>query len=178
MSRFLAIPALALILLPSTTFAQFGGMGGMGGGRGGPRMLGGPEPSWPAQRWLVKVETLAGKSVSGTLTLAGVPIDCDLGRYYIKAENVKSVRFTMPNEHAMVMGPGAAIQVQGAVAPREGEEIDGSLVINNWTVETDLGQLTLYPSKLKSVTFLKKVESPRTTAEPVKAEVKEQAEKK
>lgn len=183
MSRFLAVPALAFTfaLLPSSTFAQFGGMGGMGGGgmvmQGG-RRGGSSEPSWPAQRWLVKVETVSGRSVLGTLTLASVPINCDLGDYYIKPENVKEIRFTQVDPPVIYPGGVAA---RGAVLPREGDEIDGTLTVGNWIVETDLGQLMLLPQKLKSVTFFRKAESPsKTTTESTKTEVKieQKAEKK
>jgi hypothetical protein len=181
MSRFLVGSVLTLALLPSTTFGQ-----PAGGGRivrdqaamQAMRASTAPEPQWPAQRWLVKVETLSGKNVLGTLTVSAVPISCDLGRYYIRPENVKSIRF-VPNEQIAMMGAGNS-PVQGAVMPHEGDEIDGYLLLNNWTVETDLGQLTLSPSKLRSLTFFRKVDSPKAAAEPAKAEVKveEKVEKK
>jgi len=167
MSRFVAIPVLVVVLLPSTTFAQFGGMGGPGGGRGGMGGASGhPHRRGQARSGLVKAETVGGKSVSGTLALVSVPVNCDLGRYHIRPENIKAIRFTTPNNQ-QPMGSPEGMSVPGAVATRSGEEIDGNLIVVNWTVETDLGQVTLNPTKLKALTFngLAKVEPPANKAE-------------
>jgi hypothetical protein len=46
------------------------------------------------------------------------------------------------------------------VSTTAGGEVVGSVHVANWTVTTDLGVVTLDPSKLRSVTFTGKVDPP------------------
>jgi hypothetical protein len=161
-SRILAV-ALLTVVMPSTGFAQEGfGMMGMHG------------PAWPHQEWRVQVETTGGTSVAGTLTLVSVPVECELGLYHILPERIKVVRFRKPGEGPAEPderipvprgGPGVASPLRpgyhaGAVSTDKGGEIVGRVYVANWTLKTELGEVTLDPSGLKSVTFTGKVEPP------------------
>lgn len=146
MSRSVTALVIASALVASPGFAQFGG-GGMGG------MVGQNEPSWPTQKWSVKVETGGGKTLTGTLELKDVAVECDFGVYHIRPENVKSIRFIpLPEGTPLIIGPGGA-RTRGAVTTAPGEEIEGAVLVRSWTVETELGQVVLNPSGLRSVTF-------------------------
>ena len=146
MSRFAAGAVLAFALVPSPVFAQFGGMGG-----------GMAYPPWLHQEYSVKVETVEGRNVSGTLPLASVVVECDLGLYHVKPEKVKAVRFLNPKEHVAVRGPDGT-RVPGAVATVSGEEITGTIIVPTWMLTTDLGAVVLDPAKLKSLTLVGKTD--------------------
>src|SRR3954451_7079874 len=134
-----------------------------------------PGPAWPPQQWRVQVETTGEKAVAGTLTLVSVPVECDLGLYHILPERIKVVRFRKPGDGPAELaeripaprgGPGAASPPRpryhpGAVSTDKGGEIVGRVYVENWKVKTELGEVTLDPSGLKSVTFTGKVEPPR-----------------
>lgn len=111
--------------------------------------------------------------MSGSLLIASVPVECDLGIYHIKPEKIKAVRFTNPGEKPAKQkpggGPGGGMGGPSAIAPgyyggavstTTGGEIVGSVYVAHWTVKTDLGVVTLDPSKLKSVTFTGKGDPP------------------
>jgi hypothetical protein len=175
MSRFTAVAVLALALAPASCFAQFGGMGGMGG-------MGGEVPDWALapKEFDVKVETAKGKVVAGKLSLAVVPVDCDLGLYYLTPSKIKVVRFTGPvglpaQEEPEPPVPGVqppgmgvfvpraqlGVGVKGVVVTTTGEEVSGTVYVANWTLKTDLGVLSLAPEKLKAVTFAPAKPEPR-----------------
>jgi hypothetical protein len=100
----------------------------------------------------VKVGTVGGKSVTGTLTVAYIQVVSDLGVYAIKPEKVKEVQISAPapDEGPMITGPSGTM-VPGVVVTRSGDEIAGKIAVNHWQVETDLGSLMLNPETLKSV---------------------------
>ncbi|WP_169978041.1 hypothetical protein [Tautonia rosea] len=153
--RSLAYAMTTLVLIPGTASGQFGGMGG--GGMGGLMM--GQEPPELSER-MVEVEALTGKRVSGPLRLGPIAIDSDFGGYEIPPEKLKIVRFDIPEGHPpmnMYVMPngGWTVSVPGAVVAASGEELAGSLQLYGpLKMTTNLGPLTLDPSKLRSITFL------------------------
>jgi hypothetical protein len=151
MSKVFATTVVALVLLTPPGFAQFGGMGGMGGKSTVP-------PSSPRE-CTVKVETIGGQSLSGTLTLTWVPVECDFGLYRLKPEKVKAIRF-VHSPDSSVVGRGDGLYVKGVVTTTSGEEIRGSVVVSDWTVMTELGVVTLDPTHLTSLSFQEKGEEP------------------
>jgi hypothetical protein len=129
-SGWFAVLAVVLASLPCK--AQFG--------------AGVEEKEYPVQ-----VEMEGGQCVQGKLRLAEVLIDCELGQYQIKAEKVKMIRF--PNPGAEATGPPADRLIKGTVITTSDREIHGLVHVRNWTVETDLGSLTLKPETIKAVNF-------------------------
>lgn len=144
MLRSSMLVASALVLAPSVSLAQ---------------MMPGDSPSPRA----VKVEMVGDRSVTGVLALDDLKVDCDLGLYRIRAEKIESVQFT---PEKVAMDPAAQndpILIPAMVATRTGETIAGSLRLEGeWALETELGSLTLDPSRLQKLTF---------TGEPVTAAV-------
>jgi len=127
MSRSVAFSTLLVVLTPLTGLAQ---------------LVGGTEST-------IKVEMKSGQSVSGTIFLPGILIDCDLGRYAIKTEKIKAIRFTRPTGTVTQEGTS----VEGVVVTTSGDEISGTVFVQEWSVRTDLGDLTLDPAKLKVISF-------------------------
>jgi hypothetical protein len=162
MRRFLIAALLAF--LPSTGFAQFGGMGGMGGGMGG---MGG----FGFEEWTVKLETVNDRTVSGTLTLMSIPVQFDLGIYYLKPEAIKVIRFTRPGEkpsdrkpppHMFQSDPNRTFVrgYYGVSVTTKSEEIVGDLFVAEWSLKTELGSIMLDPSQLKSLTIVGRASQP------------------
>lgn len=162
MSKIGAVAALLVALGPGTVFAQFGGMGGMGGMGGGMGGMG----QQKVKTWAVKIETVNGKSVTGTLSLFSVNVDYELGLYALDPEKIKSVRFTNPGK-TIVSATQGGMWVDAVVTTVSGEEVAGPLAIANWngawTLKTDLGVLTIAPEKLKSISTEPKPKPPATS---------------
>ena len=153
MTRPTILAALAFSLLPATGFAQFGGTGQPPGVPGSQSAQAAPPDQGP-KVYRVKIETAKGVGVTGTLTLATVDVDGDLGVYQIQAEKVKEIRFSEAKEGKHPVTDGRGTRVEGTVVVTSGDEIAGTLLVPSWVVKTDLGQVTLAPGKIKSVTFL------------------------
>ena len=151
MTRSAWLAALAVATLSRPCPAQFGGH---------------PQP--PQEPWTVKAEIGEGRSVTGTLRLAAVLIDCDLGFYELNPARIKVVRFSgradsAPNNRPFPIPFGAGfpmgmfVNLRGTVVTSSGEEIRGSVAVPAWKIETELGALTLNPETLKSITFIERV---------------------
>ena len=161
MFRAFTFAAFALVcgmaLTPGEALAQFGGMGGRGGGMGGMMMMSNQRQDDPRdfKTYPVKVSTVSGQAVSGSLRVAKIHIMCDLGQYAVKPDKIKEVRINLgqgdPNSQ-LIYGPGGT-NVPGTVVTRSGEEINGIVGVpaSGWVVETDLGSLTLHPGTLKTL---------------------------
>jgi len=170
----LAVVVLMVSLASRPAVAQFGG------GAGG--MMTGPPPATPKpgnlKPYPVQVES-GGGIVSGTLRLAAVVLESDLGQYEIKPDKVREIRF-LPrgaNEPYFQIGYLSA-PVPGVIVSRSGEELKGNVIVQQWQLETELGTLTLNPDTLKRVTFAghEKEKAGKEKAEKGKTE-KEKAEK-
>lgn len=154
--------------------AQFGGMS-----PGGGFMSGVIEPPKPGslRPYPVKVET-AGGAVSGTLRLASVVLQGDLGLYEIKPDKVAEIRLDPrnPNE-PVIVGPGGSPH-PGTVVTRSGESLKGRVIIQKWQLETDLGVLTLSPETLRLVSFSgREKERPKDREKPAEREPEKEKEK-
>lgn len=140
---------LMLSLASRPAVAQYGG------GPGG--MMMGPMPTPPKpgnlKPYPVQVES-GGGNVSGTLRLAAVVLQSDLGQYEIKPEKVREIRFLIRNADERFGRIGLlSAPVPGVVVTRTGEELKGNVLVQQWQLETELGTLTLNPATLKLVTF-------------------------
>lgn len=138
--------AFALSLLPQPGFAQFGGMGGgMGGGFG-----------MPARRaYPVEIEVASGKRLSGPLMMGQVVIESDFGRYELRPEMVQSITLSPREDGSTHLNVGQfGTPIPGTITTTSDEEITGDVFVpEDWTVTTELGTLTLSPTKLRSITF-------------------------
>lgn len=92
MNRTAWLAAVAFLLAPGATFAQFGGMGGGMGGMGG-RMGG---SAFGAVRHAVQVELEGGRRVSGQIDFRALTIYSDLGQHTIQPDKIKMIRFLKP----------------------------------------------------------------------------------
>lgn len=138
--------------------AQFGGPGGMGG----------QANATPHGNvvYSVTVNANGGQSVSGTMSLTWVAINCDLGHYEIEPAKIKEIRFTLPpNQQPMMYGNGVVV-TSGTVVTTTGAEIAGNLVINNWKLVNDLGVVTLNPGGLKTIAILGKAQEQASSTKP------------
>lgn len=137
-SGWLAVLAVVLASLPCRAQPGFGG---------------GEEKEYPVQ-----VEMDGGQNVQGKLRLVAVLIACDLGEYRIKPEKVKLIRLSKSGAEAKnVVQAGPS--VRGTLITTSDREIHGYVQIGGWTVETDIGSLTLNPETIRAVTF--KANSPQ-----------------
>jgi len=156
MTRPTILAALAFSLLPATGFAQFGGTGQPPGVPGSQGAQAAPPDQGPRD-YRVKVETAKGAALTGSLmSLGTVVVDGDLGVYQIQADKVKEIRFSEAKEGKHPVTDGMGTRVEGTVVVTSGDEIAGTVFVpaSAWVVKTDLGQVTLAPGKIKSVTFL------------------------
>ena len=112
-----------------------------------------------AEEWTVKIETQASQAVTGRLKLANVAVQCDLGLYEIRPEKIREVQFTpVAKETPFIVGFNGG-QRDGVVMTATGEKIAGTVFIPPWwRIKTDLGMLTPDGQRIKSLTFVAKVE--------------------
>lgn len=130
MTRFPVLVVLFVALSPLPCLAQFGGP---------------PPPPLPS--WKVEVKLDGDKTISGTMVLNAIMVECDLGQYSIKAEKIKEIQFTTSSK-----SPNHVLE--GDVITHSGEKIHGAMPYGAiFVIETDLGTLQPAQSKLRSITF-------------------------
>ncbi|RUL83671.1 hypothetical protein [Tautonia sociabilis] len=144
---------LAAALAPGVASAQFGG----GGGGGSPLGRAG-------KAFTVEVEVAGGKKVVGPMAIAPVEVRCDFGRYAIRPEKIRTIRLEADPAQAPPRDGSGGVLIPGAVVATSGEEVAGVVTVpQGWAIETDLGTLTLDPTKVTSITL---VPEPISAARP------------
>lgn len=129
-------------------------------------------PGFPATRWEVKVEVPDNRTVTGTINIGSLDVECDLGDYTIRIDKVKSIQFQQESEADKEKSEGQSqsqsqprpqfnqgfVPFRGVVIASSGEKIEGTIRFPLLGLETELGILRLDPSKMKSITFVGKAE--------------------
>ena len=120
MNRAGLVLTLAVMLVSSPSFAQFGGMGGVGGPSAAVGMVGGGFGGGPFAVGIqrsVQIEMEGGQHLSGIIELRAIVVDGDLGQYAIEPARIKMIRFLKPERDADAGGDGegggAAIEKAG-----------------------------------------------------------------
>ena len=117
MIRTTWLVALAVVLAPGATHAQFGGMGGggMGGGGGTNGMMMGGGHGFVEIRRAVQVEMEGGRRLNGQIDLGTLMVLGDLGQYAILPDKIKIIRFLKPASEPGADDDGNAQPQQGAI---------------------------------------------------------------
>jgi len=112
-----------------------------------------------AEEWTVKIETTANQAVTGRLKLAAIAVHCELGLYEIKPDRIKEVQFNPMAKDAPGMFGMMGAQRDAVVMTASGEKIAGTVSIPQWwRVRTELGMLMPDAQRIKSLTFVARVE--------------------
>ncbi|CAN5780411.1 hypothetical protein BH23PLA1_BH23PLA1_28280 [soil metagenome] len=171
MSRTLMLALLAMTFAPLTCLAQFQQFSDFG-------------TSADREGWKVHIKGPNELSVTGTLRLEMIGLDSALGHYKIKPEKIRAIQFSGEEDEEKVAVLGqmydrsqgrAILPIQGTVITTSEDKIPGMIHVMGWQVETDLGTLTVDPTKLKEIEFLHEAKE-KVEEEKQEAEAQEEAE--